>query len=99
MTEFTFDYKTREEFETRLRKIVLYSADALPERVAEYLRGVSGGAGWKAKEQILTTSVPLVDHLPAEYVNFALREMIASPEEQGRSSFHDMNELGIRSRF
>jgi hypothetical protein len=89
------DYEAQEEFESRLRKIVLYSADALPDRVANYLRAVSEGDHWRAKEQVLKTFVPLVDHLPAVFVDFALREMIADPEEEGLSSFHDLNEFGI----
>jgi hypothetical protein len=92
----TIDYKAREEHESRLRKIVLYSADAIPDRVAEYLRTVSEGDRWRAREQILETFVPLVDHLPTEFVDFALREMIDGSEEDGWASYHDMSELGIR---
>jgi hypothetical protein len=90
------DYENRRQFESRLRKIVLYSADALPGRVTEYIRTASEEEAWGAREQILKTFVPLVDHLPSEYVDFALREMIEGSDDEGWASFHDMSELGIR---
>jgi hypothetical protein len=89
------DYETREAFESRLRKIVLYSADALPCGVAEYLQSVSERDDWRAKDQVLKTFVPLVDHLPTQFVDFSLREMIDGSEEGGWASYHDMSELGI----
>lgn len=95
MAKSRIDYKAREEHETRLRKILLHSADVLPDRVTEYIRTAAEDDRWRAKEQILKTFVPLVDHLPAAYVDFALGELIEEPEETGWASFHDMSELGI----
>src|SRR4051794_17922850 len=96
MSKFGIDYKARRDHADRLRKIVLHSGDALPDRVAEYLREVAEGRGWRAKKQVLKTFVPLIDHLPAAFVDFALREMIEGSEEEGWGSFQDMSELGIR---
>ncbi|HWG42800.1 MAG TPA: hypothetical protein VN688_08450 [Gemmataceae bacterium] len=95
MAKSEIDYRAREEHETRLRKIVLHSADVLPDRVTEYIRTVAEEDRWRAREQILKTFVPLVDHLPAAYVDFALGELIEEPEETDWASFHDMSELGI----
>ena len=89
------DYGAREEHESRLRKILLHSADVLPDRVTEYIRTAVEDNRWKAKEQILKTFVPLVDHIPAAYVDFALGELIKAPEEAGWASLHDMSKLGI----
>jgi hypothetical protein len=77
-----FDYRTREEHESRLRTIVLHSADALPARVAEYIRAASEEGRSRAREQILKTFVPLVDHLPVQFVDFALRQMVLPPEHR-----------------
>jgi len=96
VAKFTIDYKTRQEHESRLRKTILHSADALPDRVAEYIRGASAGDRWQVREQILKTFPPLVDYLPGTFVDFALRELIDGFEEEGGASFSDMNELGIR---
>jgi hypothetical protein len=90
------DYEAAKEFESRLRKIVLYSADALPDRVAKYIQAVSENGIWSSKDQVLKTFVPLVDHLPAQFVEFALQELIEGREERDWASFHDMSELGIR---
>jgi hypothetical protein len=96
MSGFTTDYQARRDHADRLRKVILHSADALPDRVAEYLSEVAEGRSWRAKEQVLKTFVPLVDHLPAVFVDFALCELIEGPGEEGWASYHDMTELGIR---
>jgi hypothetical protein len=88
-------YETRKKFESRLRKIVLFSADAIPDRVVAYLRAISEGDRQRPKEEVLKTFVPLVDHLPVEFVDFALREMIAKPDDEGLLFFHDFSEFGI----
>ncbi len=97
------DYTAREEHETRLRKIFLYSADVLPERVKEYIEYIkTAGEGerWRdrcdERGQILETFKPLVDHLPTLYVDFMLNELIVKPEESNKDSAQSMSEQGIR---
>jgi hypothetical protein len=90
------DYDTEKDHEARLRKAFLHSADAIPDRVAAYLRGFTEPGRWRAREQLLRTFAPLVDHLAAEYVTFALRALIEDPEED---SYDPMGDFGIGGKF
>jgi hypothetical protein len=73
---------TRDDYEKQLRKIVLHSADIIPEKVAEYLQEVAkyGYAG--TKRQILKEYKPLVDHIPKAFVDFALDTFIKIPRKR-----------------
>jgi hypothetical protein len=93
-----FDSRTREEHESRLRNIVLHSADAMPDRVAGYIRDAREQDRWWAREQILKTFVPLVDHRPAEFVDFALGELIDGSEEEGWASVGWLSAVRITPR-
>jgi hypothetical protein len=65
-----------------LRKIVLNSADALPDEVKEYLGETAARhAHWDAKKQVLKEHSRLVDHLPKEYVDYVLGYLVPRPEE------------------
>jgi hypothetical protein len=71
----------RRDCETRLRKVVIHSADVLPEEVSRYLTEVSKYGSWDAKRAVLTEYLSLIDHLPKEYVNFALDVLIKKPRK------------------
>ncbi|MBW4558113.1 MAG: hypothetical protein KME59_19695 [Trichormus sp. ATA11-4-KO1] len=73
---------TRDDYEKQLRKIVLHSADIIPEKVAEYLQEVAkyGYAG--TKRQILKEYKPLADHIPKAFVDFALDIFIKIPRKR-----------------
>ena len=74
-------YQERRNQEARLRKIVLNSADVLPNEVREYLQEVAGShANWDAKKQVLEEHRRLVDHLTKDYVDFVLSYLVPEPE-------------------
>src|SRR4051812_15444964 len=84
--------------ETRLRKVVIHSADVLPEEVSRYLTEVSKYGSWDAKRAVLTEYRPLIDHLPKEYVNFALDVLIKKPRKPRGPYWQDddpLDKLGI----
>ncbi|ODH02407.1 hypothetical protein A4S05_24365 [Nostoc sp. KVJ20] len=70
---------TRDDYEKQLRKIVLHSADIIPEKVAEYLQEVAKYGYTDTKKEILKEYKPLVDHIPKAFVDFALDIFIKKP--------------------
>ena len=73
-------YQERRDQEARLRKIVLNSADALPDEVRGYLQELaSSHANWDAKKQVLTEHRRLVDHLTKDFVVFVLSYLVRGP--------------------
>jgi len=68
-----------DEYENRLRKIVLRSADVLKNEIAEYLKKVADSHDSKLIEQVLKSSHDLVEHIPKELVNFITDVLIWKP--------------------
>ncbi len=64
------------EYVRTLRSIVLHSGDALPDEVTTYLRRAAAGGDHDLWEEILGLYRPLVTHLPAAYVDFALAVLL-----------------------
>lgn len=79
----------RQGYEQRLRQIVLYSADALPEMVAAYLKEVAESGHEEVKKEVLKEFRALVDYLAKDYVDFALEVLIAKPKKR-RTVFSDI---------
>jgi hypothetical protein len=74
------------ECRDRLRKIVIHSADVLPEEVSICLKEVAQYGYWDAKKAVLAEYRPLVDYLPKEYVDFALNVLIPHPRPRHDTS-------------
>ena len=70
----------------RLRKIVIHSADVLPEEVSIYLKEVTQYGYWDAKQAVLAEYRPLVDYLPKAYVDFARAVLIPQPRRRHPTS-------------
>jgi hypothetical protein len=76
-------YEMRKERLARLRKIILHSSDALPERVAAYIdRTSKQRTAWDEKELILKEYGPVAEHLPRRFVDFALGYLIEERAER-----------------
>lgn len=86
----------------RLRRTVLYSADVLPDDVAEYLKEVARHGSWEAQKTVFRESRPLIDHLPRELVDFALEVLIKKPPPRHRW-LHEydlpLDRFGIEDHF
>ncbi|MDQ6905200.1 MAG: ATP-binding protein [Chloroflexota bacterium] len=84
------------EYARKLRRIIIHSADCLPDKVATFLASLGTGTGsWEAKEEALFAYRPLVRYLPAQYVDFALSVLVASAEERRHHAFDADHSLGI----
>ncbi len=68
-----------DEYENRLRKILLHSADVLPEKVTAYLKGVPERKDPDATKEILKTYRILVDYIPKEFTDFVTDVLIRRP--------------------
>lgn len=74
------------DYETRLRKTFLNSADVLPKKVAEYLKKVSRHGYSDTIRQVIQEFKPLVNNLPKEYVDFLLEVLIKESIRRGKPS-------------
>ena len=84
-------HELKRDREVTLRKIVLHSADALPEEVTAYVVRIKGSSrDWRAKDQILNEYLPLARNLPAVFVDFVLEYLI----EEKRSTHLDWSAVG-----
>jgi hypothetical protein len=101
-------YDEKRAFLSRLRKTIFQAADVLPEKVAAYLKEIAAHGSVHAIEEALATYRPLVDHLPKDYVDFALEMLVMNPEEDyGTGDIHHRasslrfyyDDLGIRERL
>jgi hypothetical protein len=92
-------FKDTKEYVRRLRKIVLYSADSLPLRVAEYIQNVGKHGSHAAREQVFDEYVPLTKHLTTDYVNYAISYLTYKPQpgEDGASvlEYEDVKNFGV----
>lgn len=83
--------------EERLRRIIINSADALPERVASYLSDIAAQRAWPPKTQALREYRPLVDQLPHEFVDFALAALVRRSSDDDAPTWRtgDSDDLGV----
>lgn len=96
------------EYEKRLRRIVLHSADVIPNEVSNYL--LNKHNHFDAERDILINHrdyKPLVDYTPQQFVDFALDCLIKKPSVPidynsyflGNSSEGWSNQLGINGEY
>jgi hypothetical protein len=88
------DYRSEREYEERLAKIVLHSADTATSLVASYLDELVSRRSWRGKDQPLKEYGSLVKHLPDRFVDYALAALI---EDKGQLDWSDLgpDRLGI----
>lgn len=70
------------EYETSLHRIILHSADVLPEKVGTYLGELAKSWNNDTKKDVISKIIdfkPLVDSIPKEFVDFALSVLIKQP--------------------
>jgi hypothetical protein len=60
------------KYAAQLRRILIYSADVLPEEVSSLLKQGALRGRWDVRRQLLKEYRPLVDHLAKDYVDFAI---------------------------
>lgn len=68
-----------DKYENHLRKIVLHSADVLPEKVKAYLKRVLEWGNSDAVEEILRNYRVLIDYIPEEFTDFVIDVLISKP--------------------
>lgn len=83
------------EYEKRLHKIILYSADVLPTQVEAYLEELlnSPNRNEKITRDILTNILvfrPLIDSIPKAFASFAI-EALVKGEDQRQHTSEDSN--------
>ncbi len=69
-------------YENRLHRIVLYSADVLPEKVGTYLSELAKSRNDDTKEDVISKIQdfkPLADSIPREFVDFVISVLIQKP--------------------
>lgn len=67
------------EYETSLHRIILYSADVLPEQVITYLNELAKSNNDETKEKLISKIQdfkPVVDSIPKEFVDFVISVLI-----------------------
>jgi hypothetical protein len=71
-----------DEYKNRLHRIVLHSADVLPEKVGSYLGELANSGNYDAKEDVISKIqdfTPLVDSISREFVDFVISVLIQKP--------------------
>lgn len=93
----------RDEYEKRLRKVVLWSADVLPDQVRAYIQRVREHGFAKAAKQVSNEYRPLIDNLPTEYVDFFIEnmtvKMVRTVMGMPVPNYPDMKGLGLKGDF
>jgi hypothetical protein len=86
------------EYEERLRRIILHSADVLPREVAQYLTSVALRPTREPAREALSDYKCLVDSIPKEYTDFVISTLSLPDEDAEDDQRHGMHEraLGIR---
>ena len=72
----------QDKYENRLHRIVLHSADFLPEKVGSYLSELAKSGNYDTKKDVISKIQdfkPLVDSIPIEFVDFVLSVLIQKP--------------------
>ncbi len=72
----------------RLRRVVLQSADVLPDEVSAHLREVAASGDWERIKAVLGEPAALMRHLPAALADFALAVLVPG-RARGRRRFPD----------
>ena len=70
------------EYENRLHRIVLHSADVLPEKVGTYLSELAKSRNYDTKKDVISRIQdfkPLADSIPREFVDFVISVLIKKP--------------------
>src|SRR5437762_7870336 len=80
---------------SRLRELVLHSADVLPEAVSEYISHVARHGPNDAREEILRSFRPLADQLPRQLADFAIEVITEAHTPARRQSYLDEDRLGL----
>lgn len=71
-----------DQYEKQLHRIIVHSADVLPEQVKVYLRKLARSRNDDTKKNLISQIQdfkPLVDSVPKEYVDFVLDALIKKP--------------------
>ena len=71
-----------DEYENRLHRIVLHSADVMPEKVGSYLGELAKSGNYDTKKDVISKIqdfTPLVDSIPREFVDFVISVLIQKP--------------------
>lgn len=93
----------RDEYEKRLRKVVLWSADVLPDQVRAYIQRVKEHGFAKAAKQVMNEYRPLIDNLATEYVDFFIEsitvKMVRTAMGIPVPNYPDMKGLGLKGDF
>ncbi len=70
------------EYENRLHRIVLHSADVLPEKVGTYLSELAKSSNYDTKKDVISKIQdfkPLADSITREFVDFVITVLIKKP--------------------
>ncbi|MEC4852416.1 MAG: hypothetical protein SAJ12_15640, partial [Jaaginema sp. PMC 1079.18] len=68
-----------EEYENRLHRIILHSADILPEKVKTYLSELAKSEHYNTQENLIAKSqdfTPLINSIPREFVDFVISVLL-----------------------
>ncbi|MEG4610012.1 hypothetical protein QUA86_33150 [Microcoleus sp. F6_B6] len=71
-----------DEYENRLHRIVLHSADVVAEKVGSYLSELAKSGKYDTKKDVISKIqdfTPLVDSIPREFVDFVISVLIQKP--------------------
>lgn len=90
-----------ERYPTRLRRIVIHSADVLPAEVSALLKKAGSHRRWDIKNEFLEDYRPLVDYCAEEYVNFVIDALIGGqqPTFDSWEDGADARSLGLHGRW
>ncbi len=86
-------YDDQKDLESRLRKIVLNSADVSPDIVSAYLNEVAENGHSEVKDEVLKEYLPLIDHIPTNFVDFACRVFIADIDEYQQECSNNASQM------
>src|SRR5919199_6894976 len=70
------------EYENRLHRIVLHSADVLPEKVGTYLSELAKSRNYDTKKDVISRLQdfkPLADSISREFVDFVISALLKKP--------------------
>ena len=96
------EYREREEYLNRLRKVVIHSADVLPQEVATYIKETTRCRRWGESNLLLKDYRPLVDHIAGQYIDLLIEMLIGRSdacEESDEDGFEDRTDLGFPDNY
>lgn len=74
-------------YEALVRSIFLHSCDTLPDKVSAYLQRAGRHRDFDLWGEVLDAYRPLVDYLPAAYVDFVLEILLSQPHRRRTGGF------------